>query len=87
MDANGIQRIGCMVASPYPNARHVLLVMCDVTPPIGQEPEILMFVGGFDPPNVVRDVNREAGFIAFMYPAPEANELMARLGTIDYLAT
>jgi hypothetical protein len=84
VDPDGVARLGCMVASPHINARHVLLLTCQAIPQLGTEPEVFLFVGGFDPRDALDDVNREAGFLAFLYPVSEVEKLKERLGTVDY---
>lgn len=83
-DPGGVTRVGCMVASPYANARHVLFLTCEVIPSLGPEPEIFSFCGGFDSAEVMTDPRREAGFLAFYYPIADAEQLKERIGTVDY---
>lgn len=82
-DPDGNQQNGVLVASPYANARHVLFVTCDPVAPMGSEPEMMLFYGGFDPRVVMDDVTKDANFLAFMYPASDAEALKALLGTVD----
>jgi hypothetical protein len=77
---------GVMVASPYVNARHVLLLTCAPIPRLGPAPEVFIFQGGFDPPEVMTDPTKEAGFLAFLYPLSDADQLRERLGSVDYTA-
>jgi hypothetical protein len=85
LDDAGVSRLGCMIASPYENARHVLLLTCESIPPLGsQAQETFIFVGGFDPKENFTDITREAGFLAFIYPISEADKLKEQIGTVDY---
>jgi hypothetical protein len=43
----------------------------------------LLFYGGFAAPAIMNDTAQEAGFLAFMYPAADAEELKKTIGTID----
>jgi hypothetical protein len=42
-----------------------------------------MFYGGFDPVEIMHDTNREAGFLAFLYPISEADKMRQRLGSLN----
>jgi hypothetical protein len=83
-DADGVQRNACVFASPHADARHVLAVTCQGIPKLGPDPEMFMFYGGFDPREIITDSTREAGFLAFLYPLPESENLRERLGSVDY---
>jgi hypothetical protein len=85
LDGNGIQRNACLFASPLANARHILAITCETIPSLGPEPEIFLFQGGFDPAEIMTDPNREAGFLAFMYPLSQADKMRERLGSVDYV--
>jgi hypothetical protein len=85
LDRNGIQGNACLFASPLANARHVLAITCETIPSLGPEPEIFLFQGGFDPAEIMIDPNREAGFLAFMYPLSQADKIRERLGSVDYV--
>jgi len=82
-DQEGRQRNGFLVASPYTNARHVLFVTCEPVPRLGPDSEILLFYGGFSAREIMDDTTKEAGFLAFIYPASNAEDLKKTLGTID----
>jgi hypothetical protein len=84
MDPDGIQRSACLVASLNANARHVLAIACEHIPRLSPDPEMFMFYGGFDPVEIMHDTNREAGFLAFVYPISEADKMRGRLGSVDY---
>jgi len=83
-DAEGKQQIGVLVASPYEDARHVLVIACEPMPWQEEPPtEMMLFYGGFDAREVMFDTARKAGFLTFLYPASEAEELKKILGSID----
>jgi len=84
MDPDGAQRSACLVASRNANAQHVLAITCEHIPRLGPEPEMFMFYGGFDPVEIMHDTNREAGFLAFLYPISEADKMRQRLGSVDH---
>jgi hypothetical protein len=86
LDPDGSCLRGFMVASPYMNAHHVLLLTCAPIPRLGPSPEVFIFQGGFDPPEIMTDPKKEAGFLAFIYPVPDADQLRKRLGSVDYNA-
>jgi len=60
-----------------------LLLTCEVVGRLGNASEMLLFLGGFDSREVMDDTSQEAGFLAFTYPAPDAHELIRRLGSVD----
>jgi hypothetical protein len=47
LDPDGMSRLGCLVASPYANAGHVLALTCQPIPKLGPAPEVFIFYGGF----------------------------------------
>jgi hypothetical protein len=83
-DADGVQRNACIFASSHGNARHVLAVTCQGIPKLGPDPEIFIFYGGFDPREIMTDSTKEAGFLAFIYPLAESEDIRERLGSVDY---
>jgi hypothetical protein len=82
-DPVGKRQNGFLVASPYDNARHVLFITCESISRVSPESELLLFYGGFAAPAIMNDTAQEAGFLAFMYPAVDAEELKKTIGTID----
>jgi hypothetical protein len=82
-DSDGKIKNGFLVASPFDNARHILLITCESIPRFSPETELLVFYGGFAAPAIMNDTAQEAGFLAFMYPAADAEELKKTIGTID----
>lgn len=83
-DQQGNQRMACLLASPYANAKHVLALTCEPIPVLGPEPEMLLFYGGYDPSDIMLDPRKEAGFLAFLYPASDSEHLKQRIGTVDF---
>jgi hypothetical protein len=79
----GKQQDGFLVASPHENARHVLYITCEIIPRLASDAELMLFCGGFDPRETMADIRKDAGFLAFLYPASNAEELRKLLGTID----
>jgi hypothetical protein len=85
LDPDGNQRDQIFTASPYANARHVLAVSCVPISSLGPEPEIFLFYGGFSSPDIMTDLTREAGFLAFLYPIVDSEKLRERLGSVDFV--
>jgi hypothetical protein len=50
---------------------------------LGPDQEVFLFQGGFDAPETMIDPMKEAGFLAFMYPLSEADNVGERLGSVD----
>jgi hypothetical protein len=75
VDPDGQRRPAVTLANPSDRTRHVLLLTCAVIPRLGTDSEMLLFIGGFDPRETMNDTTREAGFLAFRYPAGDADDL------------
>jgi hypothetical protein len=84
-DPDGTRGDAILVASPYPDVRHVLSLSCVPIHKLGSEPEIFLFYGGFDARDAMTDPTVEAGFLAFLYPISESEKARQRLGSVDYV--
>jgi hypothetical protein len=84
-DPGGAWTNSIFVANPHPNTRHVLAISCIPFHKLGTEPEMLMFYGGFDALEAMTDPTKEGGFLAFIYPVSEADNIRQRLGSVDYV--
>ena len=83
-DSAGNQRNGVLLASPYDqNPHHVLCITSQPMARLGPDPEVMCFYGGYAPREVMDDTTKDAGFLGFLYPAADADQLKLRLGTID----
>jgi hypothetical protein len=82
---DGEAHSGFLIAGPGNDVRHVLFITCHQVPRLNAEPELLLFYGGFDAREIMDDTAREAGFLTFLYPASNPEELKMLLGTIDRL--
>ena len=85
LDADGTRGDAILVASPYPEVRHVLGLSCVPIHKLGSEPEVFVFYGGFDAPEAMTNPTKEAGFLAFIYPIGESEKTRQRLGDVDYV--
>jgi hypothetical protein len=85
VEPDGSRTDAILVASPHANAKHVLAITCVAIPRLGPDPEIFLFHGGFDPPEIMTDATKDAGFLAFLYPLSEAANVRERLGSVDYV--
>jgi hypothetical protein len=85
IDPDGKYGEAILVASPYANVRHVLAISCVPFHKLSSEPEIFLFYGGFDSPEVMTNAAKEAGFLAFLYPISESEKTKQRLGSVDYV--
>lgn len=83
LNFEGKPQNGFLIGSPYGNARHVLYISCQQIPRLSPDAALLHFYGGFDAREIMDDTAREAGFLAFLYPASDAEELKKTLGTVD----
>jgi hypothetical protein len=83
-DPDGKQQHGFLIANPFDETpHHVLCITSQPIPILGPEPEIMCFYGGFATREAMDDTTQEAGFLGFLYPASDADQLKARIGTID----
>lgn len=83
---NEEQRNGVLLASPDPNGHHVLLLSVEPIRPLTPTGESrMLFFGGFDGSEIMNDVNRDGGFLAFMYPADDLDGLKRTLGSVDFV--
>jgi hypothetical protein len=85
VDPDGVGTEAMLIASPHANATHVLAIACVAIPRLGPDPEIFLFHGGFDAPEIMTDPTKPAGFLAFLYPLSEAANVRERLGSVDYV--
>jgi hypothetical protein len=84
IDTEGNKTNAFIIANPNRGTQHVLVLTCSVEAQITQNNEVLMFYGGFDPPNIVFNPRRTARFLTFLYPAENFEALKARLGSVDF---
>jgi hypothetical protein len=86
LDPDGNHTDQIFTASAYANARHVLAISCVPMTALGPEPEIFLFYGGFSSREIMTDLTKEAGFLAFVYPVVDAEKLRERLGSVDFVS-
>lgn len=84
-DSGGNQPDQIFTAGPYATVHHVLAISCVPIPSLGPEPEIFLFCGGFSSREVMTDVGKGAGFLAFLYPISDSERLRERLGSVDFV--
>lgn len=84
-DPDGTTTLGCLIANPYLNARHVLLITLVPSPRLGSEPEIFIFSGGFDPQEIMTDATKDAECLMFKYPVEDVEAVKQRIGSVDYM--
>ena len=82
---DGAVTLALAVGNPAIGTRHVLLLAPELIQRFrADNDEALIFYGGFATPEVMTDVHREAGFLGFLYPADNPQQLIETVGTIDY---
>jgi hypothetical protein len=68
----------------WPLDQFLLLITCEGLSILDKENKsLLMFLGGFDPPNIMNDLSKPYSFLYMSYPAPTYETLLKRLGSID----
>ena len=84
-DPNGQVMDGRCIANPYDTSNQTcLLLACLPIPRFDLTRETaVIFLGGFDPPDVAADISRPSGFLACSHPVDNFDELRARLGSVD----
>jgi hypothetical protein len=82
--SDGKMQPAFIIANPHPGTQHVLLLTCEPEKAISNDPNVLAFYGGFDPPSVVFDSAQPTSFLAFIYPAHDFQPLKASIGSIDF---
>lgn len=84
---DGKIQTACLLAAPvsYPLSNYTLLITVEGVPTINKELDTsLTFIGGFDSPDVVFDHDKKTDFLALIYPASNYDELLTRIGSIDF---
>lgn len=84
--SDGKPYLACLLGHPYAGlADYVLAVNLHpiLSPPAEVEPTLLL-LGGWDFDKPVIQHGDLVGFLAFMYPCKNSDEMRARLGSIDY---
>lgn len=74
-------------SSPEGSSAHdmILLLSCESLPHLDQDRDsFLLFLGGFDAPEIASDPTKQTTVLAFSYPVLNADELRQRLGSIDF---
>lgn len=70
--------------SNFPLNDFLLAITCEGTDLLEKESKsLLMFIGGFDPPEIMNDPSKSFSFLYMSYPAHEYATLEKRLGSID----
>lgn len=80
---SGEQHNGFLIGNPAGDGRHVLFLYCYQIPRVSSEDEILHFYGGFDSRETMDNVFQEAGFLTFIYPITDFDDLKKTIGTVD----
>jgi hypothetical protein len=70
----------------FPIREFVLILTCEKIGKLDKEGEpILIFMGGFDEPNIINDLSEDTSFLALSYPASNYDDLVQRVGSIDFI--
>jgi hypothetical protein len=85
MSPDGIIREGFALVNPFldDGERFALVLYCEIIPNQDKK-EALMFLGGFDPPEIVNDHSRDTTMLSFMYPAEDIDNLIKQIGSVDF---
>jgi len=77
---------GLLISSPtsYKSSNLVMYIYCKGIKSMGNEENVLTFMGGFDLPNVIYDHSKTTTMLMFMYPAYNFEDLQEKIGCIDF---
>jgi hypothetical protein len=76
----------CSTLIGWPGETRCLVISCEPSGlGDGGRDSALMFIGGFDSGSAMNDPSCPVSFLAFSYPAENADDLRARLGLIDFV--
>lgn len=78
---------GFMVSAPlsYPLSDYALFVGYQGIPKTSDNDSLLLFLGGFDSPEVANDHDVSTTFLALMYPVSNFEELEKTIGSMDFI--
>lgn len=77
-----------LLSSPqsFPLEGFVLILTCEKIRRLDKERQsALIFVGGFDTSNIINDLSKDTSFLALLYPASDYDDLVRRIGSIDFI--
>jgi hypothetical protein len=83
----GAKITGAIIHNPYLQSTEdfFLLLLCEPIPRLDSGKEsALIFLGGFDPPEIAFDRSKELSFLALSYPTDSYDRLVSKIGTVDY---
>jgi hypothetical protein len=85
-DGDGTSTNGFCIGNPYDTSdQTVVVITCLPLPRLNHTRDaVMMFIGGFDPPEQATAPEQATSFLAFQYPADNFGELRTLLGSIDY---
>src|ERR1035438_3761840 len=86
VNPDGIIHNAFIVGNPH-DKKHVLILTCVPQDSISPAHDLMMFMGGFDPPSRITNSRKPTGFLTFLYPADDYDDLERRLGSIDYTSS
>ncbi len=77
---------GFAIGNTYPALdKMILLLFCQVVPRVAKDKEAMMlFLGGFDRPEIATNANMATSYLALSYPTENIEELSRRIGSADY---
>jgi hypothetical protein len=79
-------QIAFLIGAPsnYPLNDFLLSITCEGTQLLEKDSKsLLMFLGGFDPPEIMNDLSKPFSFLYMSYPALDYETLEKRIGSID----
>lgn len=85
LSPDGRTREGLLLVNPFLDGgdRFALVLYCEILPSKDTK-EVLSFLGGFDPPDIVYNHGKETKILSLMYPATDAENLAKQIGSVDY---
>jgi hypothetical protein len=86
MERNGRKHQGAMISTDGTSER-ILLLSIHSIPPLNQGRSSIIFIGGFDPPEIINDYSRTSDFLFMGSPVGDFQKLIAEHGTVDFRVT
>lgn len=85
LSSDGRIREGLLLVDPFlgNGKEYALSLYCEKIPSEDTK-EALTFIGGFDPPEIIEDHDRNTNLLALMYPAEDIDNLSTKIGSIDF---
>lgn len=80
---DGQVRAGAIITAPNAPER-ILVVAAESIPPLNRGRPTMVFIAGFDPPELVNDYTRTSDFLFMASPPGDLERIIREYGTVDF---